>query len=172
MPPRTVRRESDTAEQTRLVLQVVQPGLLGLMDGSVSTLAPLFAAATLTRQPLSAFFVGLAASLGAGVSMGLAEALSDDGRVTGRGNPVSRGAITGAGTTIGGMFHTLPFLLPSLQLALTVAYAVVVVELITIAYIRYRYMGSALLRTIIQVIGGGIVVFFLGIWLGHVGAAA
>lgn len=159
-------------DRTRLVLQVVQPGLLGLMDGSVSTLAPLFATAALTGRPLSAFFVGLAASLGAGVSMGLAEALSDDGRVTGRGDPVVRGAITGTGTAIGGMFHTLPFLLPNLQAALTVAYIVVVVELIAIAYIRYRYMRSPLVRTIVQVIGGGILVLFLGIWLGRIGAAA
>lgn len=172
MSASTSRQDPGAADHTRLVLQVVQPGLLGLMDGSVSTLAPLFATAALTGRPLSAFFVGLAASLGAGVSMGLAEALSDDGRVTGRGDPVVRGAITGTGTAIGGMFHTLPFLLPNLQAALTVAYVVVVVELIAIAYIRYRYMGSPLVRTIVQVIGGGIVVLFLGIWLGRIGAAA
>lgn len=166
------RPDPGAADHTRLVLQVVQPGLLGLMDGSVSTLAPLFAAAALTRRPLSAFFVGLAASLGAAVSMGLAEALSDNGRVTGRGDPVVRGAITGTGTALGGMFHTLPFLLSSLQAALTVAYVIVVVELVAIAYIRYRYMGSPLARTIVQVIGGGIVVCLLGIWLGRVGAAA
>lgn len=160
------------SDQTRLVLQVIQPGLLGLMDGSVSTLAPLFAAAALTGRPLSAFFVGLAASLGAGISMGLAEALSDDGRVTGRGNPVIRGGITGTGTALGGMFHTLPFLLPSLRVALTVAYVVVVIELITISYIRYRFMGSPLVRTIVQVIGGGIIVFLLGLWLGRIGAVA
>src|SRR5919201_3346717 len=100
-------------ERTRLVLQVVQPGLLGLMDGSVSTLAPLFAAAALTGRAHAAFFVGLAASLGAGISMGLAEALSDDGTVTGRGGPWLRGAITGIATAIGGMLHTFPFLIPS-----------------------------------------------------------
>src|SRR5919205_2356750 len=126
-------------ERTRLVLRVVQPGLLGLMDGSVSTLAPLFAAATLTGRAHAAFFVGLAASVGAGISMGLAEALSDDGTVTGRGNPWARGAITGVGTALGGMFHTMPFLLKNLSTALTIAYAVVVVELLGIAYIRYRF---------------------------------
>jgi VIT1/CCC1 family predicted Fe2+/Mn2+ transporter len=166
-----VRNKTEEAAHTRLVLQVIQPGLLGLMDGSVSTLAPIFAAAAMTGRPLSAFFVGLAASLGAGISMGLAEALSDDGRVTGRGNPWMRGAITGGGTTIGGMFHTLPFLVATLRTALSIAYVVVVVELVTIAYIRYRYMESPLARTIIQVIGGGALVFFIGLWLGHMGAA-
>src|SRR3981081_755666 len=105
------------------VLQKVQPGLLGLMDGAVSTLAPIRAAAGLTGKPLNAFLVGLAASLGAGVSMGLAEALSDDGTVTGRGGPVERGAITGFATAIGGMLHTFPFLIPNLDVALKVAYA-------------------------------------------------
>src|ERR1700674_5445508 len=107
------------------VLQKVQPGLLGLMDGAVSTLAPIFAAAGLTGKPASAFFVGLAASLGAGVSMGLAEARSDDGTVTGRGGPLLRGSITGVSTAIGGMLHTFPFLISDLNLALKIAYAVV-----------------------------------------------
>jgi erythrin-vacuolar iron transport family protein len=156
----------------QLVLQVVQPGLLGLMDGSVSTLAPLFATAALTGRTHAAFFVGLAASLGAGISMGLAEALSDDGAVSGRGNPWTRGAITGAGTILGGMGHTLPFLIADLHRALVLAYVLVVVELIAIAYIRFRWMKSPLGRTIVQVIGGGIVVFFLGIWLGRLGAGA
>src|SRR3954467_4466743 len=120
------------ADTHRLVLQRVQPALLGVMDGSVSTLAPLFAAAELTHRPLSAFYVGLAASVGAGISMGLAEALSDDGIMSGRGNPWSRGAITGLGTVLGGMFHTLPFLIPNLRTALTLAYVVVVLELIAI----------------------------------------
>jgi hypothetical protein len=157
--------------EKRLVLQVIQPGLLGLMDGSVSTLAPIFAAAALTGRPAAAFFVGLAASLGAGISMGLAEALSDDGTVTGRGNPWMRGAITGFGTTLGGMFHTLPFLLANLQRALQLAYVVVVVELLTIAYIRYRFMKTGLASTIGQVIVGGGLVFAVGIWLGKLGAA-
>ena len=154
-----------------LVLQEIQPGLLGLMDGSVSTLAPIFAAAGLTGRPLSAFFVGLAASLGAAISMGLSEALSDDGSVTGRGGPLRRGIITGVATGIGGMLHTLPFLVSDLGIALKVAYAVVVCELIAIAYIRYRFMGGKLATTIIQVVIGGGIVFAVGVWLGQIGAA-
>lgn len=156
-------------DEHALVLQRVQPALLGLMDGSVSTLAPLFAAAELTHRPLPAFYVGLSASLGAGISMGLAEALSDDGVISGRGNPWTRGAITGIGTTLGGMFHTLPFLLPSLHLALTLAYIVVAVELAAIAYIRRRYMHSPLGPTIIQVVFGGALVFAIGMLLGSAG---
>src|ERR1700694_5358905 len=140
------------------VIQKIQPGLLGLMDGSVSTLAPIFAAAGLTGRPLSAFFVGLAASLGAAISMGLSEALSDDGSVTGRGRPLRRGAIMGFATGLGGMLHTFPFLMPNLAVALKLAYAVVVCELIAIAFIRYRFMGGKLANTIVQVVvGGGIV---------------
>ncbi len=154
----------------KFVLQKVQPVLLGLMDGSVSTLAPLFAAAGLTGKPGNAFFVGLAASLGAGVSMGLAEALSDDGTVTGRGGPVLRGAITGIATAIGGMLHTFPFLIPDLTAALHVAYAVVVVELLAIAFIRFRFMSGSLWATIGQVIVGGGIVFGIGLWLGYLGA--
>ena len=160
------------ATEHRFVLQVVQPGLLGLMDGSVSTLAPLFATAELTGNPRQAFFVGLAASVGAAISMGLAEALSDDGRVSGRGSPVARGFVTGAGTMLGGMLHTLPFLLPDLRTALWWAYAVVVCELVAIAYIRFRYMRSPLGRTVVQVVVGGAVVFAVGIWLGTMGANA
>ena len=152
------------------ILQVVQPGLLGLMDGSVSTLAPLFATATLTGRTSSAFLVGLAASVGAGISMGLAEALSDDGQISGRGKPLMRGIITGGGTVIGGMLHTLPFLLSNLRTALLLAYVVVVIELVAIAYIRYRWMRSPLGSTVVQVILGGGIVFGLGIWLGRFGA--
>jgi erythrin-vacuolar iron transport family protein len=170
--PPTDLESSAQHERTRYILQVVQPGLLGLMDGSVSTLAPLFAAAELTGRSHAAFFVGLAASVGAGISMGLAEALSDDGTVTGRGNPWMRGVVTGGGTTLGGMFHTLPFLMTSLHAALSAAYVIVVLELGTIAYIRFRFMKSSLLRTLAQVIVGGGVVFAIGIWLGHVGASA
>jgi VIT1/CCC1 family predicted Fe2+/Mn2+ transporter len=152
------------------VLQKVQPALLGLMDGAVSTLAPIFAAAGLTGKPQNAFFVGLAASLGAGVSMGLAEALSDDGTVTGRGGPLERGAITGLATAIGGMLHTFPFLIPNLDVALKIAYAVVAAELIAIAFIRWRFMRGNLWATIAQVIVGGGIVFGIGIWLGQIGA--
>ncbi len=152
------------------VLQKVQPALLGLMDGSVSTLAPLFATAGLTHSAHNAFFVGLAASVGAGISMGLSEALSDDGSVTGRGAPVARGVITGMATMLGGMLHTLPFLLGSLTLALHLAYGVVVVELLTIAYIRFHFMKTPLAQTVGQVIVGGGIVFAIGLWLGKLGA--
>jgi hypothetical protein len=152
------------------VLQKVQPALLGLMDGSVSTLAPIFAAAGLSGKPLTAFFVGLAASVGAGISMGLAEALSDDGKVTGRGTPILRGVITGVATTIGGMLHTFPFLSHNLRIALHLAYAVVFIELLAIALIRYKFMKSPLVSTIVQVIVGGAIVFGIGVWLGSLGA--
>lgn len=155
---------------TNFVLRTVQPALLGLMDGSVSTLAPLFAAAEISQNTHSAFFVGLAASIGAGISMGLAEALSDDGTVTGRGTPLWRGVVTGAATVLGGMLHTLPFLIEQLDLALKLAYAVVIVELLAIAWIRYRFMKTPLLTTIVQVIIGGGIVFAIGLWLGGLGA--
>jgi VIT1/CCC1 family predicted Fe2+/Mn2+ transporter len=162
--------DESSATDARLVRQIVQPGLLGLMDGSVSTLAPLFATANLTHSPRAAFFVGVAAAVGAGISMGFAEALSDDGKVSLRGKPWVRGAITGIGTAIGGMFHTLPFLISNLSTAMTIAYVVVVIELVAIAYIRYRYMRSALWRTVVQVIVGGAIVFFIGLWLGRYAA--
>lgn len=151
------------------VIQKVQPALLGLMDGSVSTLAPLFATAGLTGQPIKAFYVGLAASLGAGISMGLAEALSDDGTVTGRGAPLARGAITGLATAFGGMLHTLPFLISNLATALRIAYIVVIFELLAIAFIRFRFMETPLPKTVVQVIMGGAIVFIIGIWLGRIG---
>lgn len=161
---------SDHRSERQFVLQKVQPALLGLMDGSVSTLAPLFAAAGLTANAHKAFFIGLAASVGAGISMGLAEALSDDGRVTGRGGPVTRGGITGLATIIGGMLHTFPFLISNLTLALHLAYVVVVLELLAIAFIRYRFMKTPLLQTVVQVIIGGGIVFALGLWLGKIGS--
>ncbi len=157
-------------EEHKTVLQIVQPGLLGLMDGSVSTLAPIFATAALTSKPHDAFFVGFAASLGAGISMGLAEALSDDGVISGRGSPLIRGAVTGGATFLGGMFHTLPFLIQDLPTALMLAYVVVVVELLVIAYIRFRFMKSPLGQTVVQVIMGGGLVFAIGVWLGRIGA--
>lgn len=169
----TLKKHKQTPKESsaQYVLQKVQPALLGLMDGSVSTLAPLFAAAGLTHQTHKAFFVGLAASLGAGISMGLAEALSDDGKVTGRGSPILRGAITGFATAIGGMLHTLPFLIADIHAALHFAYIVVGVELLTIALIRYKFMKTPLWSTIIQVIIGGGIVFLLGIWLGTLGVS-
>ena len=159
----------ESAEQQSFLLQKIQPALLGLMDGSVSTLAPIFAVAGLTGKPIDAFFVGLAASVGAGISMGLAEALSDDGVMSGRGHPVLRGAITGGATILGGMLHTLPFLLGNLHTALLLAYVVVVCELLAIAYIRFHYMRSPLPQTILQVVVGGGVVFGVGVWLGRLG---
>ena len=165
----TTEQTKAQKEEANFVLQKVQPGLLGLMDGSVSTLAPIFAAAGLTGKPISAFYVGLAASLGAGISMGLAEALSDDGVVTGRGKPLIRGAITAFATALGGMLHTLPFLIKDLGTALHFAYMVVAFELIAIAYIRFKFMKTPLVSTIIQVVIGGGIVFAIGIWLGKVG---
>jgi len=162
--------QNNNATDHNFVLQKVQPALLGLMDGSVSTLAPLFAAAGLTHTSHKAFLVGLAASVGAGISMGLSEALSDDGEVTGRGKPLIRGAITGLSTTVGGMLHTLPFLITMLAAALHIAYIVVAVELLAIAYIRYRFMKTPLAKTIGQVIVGGGIVFAIGLWLGKIGA--
>jgi VIT1/CCC1 family predicted Fe2+/Mn2+ transporter len=163
-------KDPSKEEKSTFVIQKVQPGLLGLMDGSVSTLAPIFATAGLTGQPIKAFYVGLAASLGAGISMGLAEALSDDGTVTGRGSPIVRGGITAFATALGGMLHTLPFLIGNLQTALHLAYVVVVCELLGIAFIRYRFMETPLVTTILQVIVGGGIVFVLGIFLGQAGA--
>ena len=159
-----------TRHEHAFVLQKVQPALLGLMDGSVSTLAPIFAVAGLTGRSIDAFFVGLAASVGAGISMGLAEALSDDGKVSGRGSPVLRGAITGVATIVGGMLHTLPFLIGNLRVALWTAYVVVVVELLLISWIRYRFMKSPLAQTTGQVVVGGGIVFAVGVWLGRLGA--
>ena len=164
----TVPTTTAPVDQSRhnFVIQKVQPALLGLMDGSVSTLAPLFAAAGITHNTMSDFYVGLAASLGAGISMGLAEALSDDGKVTGRGSPLGRGLITGGATLLGGMLHTLPFLLGDLSAALHLAYLVVILELLGIAWIRYKFMDTPLAKTVGQVIVGGGVVFAVGLWLG------
>jgi len=153
-------------EQRMFVLQVVQPGLAGLMDGSVSTLAPVFAAAFATRNPLTAFLVGIAASLGAGISMGFAEALSDDGVLSGRGRPWVRGGVCGGMTTLGGIGHTLPFLLSDFWVATWIAVAVVASELAAIAWIRNRYMDTPLLGALFQVVVGGFLVFLVGILIG------
>ena len=148
------------------VLKVVQPGLIGLMDGSVSTLAPLFAAAIATQDSRFAFLVGLAAAVGAAISMGFSEGLSDDGSLTGRGHPFLRGTITGVATFVGGILHTLPFLIPHVSLALYVAFAVVGVELLAISFIRYRYFDMSFLMSAFQVILGGALVFASGILIG------
>ena len=159
--------EAESARKKRLfVLQVIQPGLVGLMDGSVSTLAPLFAAAFATHNSWETFLVGLAASLGAGISMGFAEALSDDGSLTGRGHPWARGFICGLMTTVGGTGHTLPYLIPNFSTATGLAVLVVALELIAISWIRKRYMDTPFLRAAFQVIVGGACVFVVGILIG------
>jgi rubrerythrin len=163
-------QEDEAATRKRLfVLQVVQPGLAGLMDGSVSTLAPLFAAAFATKSSMDTFLVGLAASLGAGISMGFAEALSDDGSLTGRGRPFTRGVVCGLMTALGGLGHTLPYLIPSFNIATGVAIAVVVVELGVISWVRHHFMDTPLTSAIFQVVVGGTLVFITGILIGSRG---
>ena len=159
--------EEESARVKRLfLLQVIQPGLAGLMDGSVSTLAPLFAAAFATHSSWDAFRVGLAASFGAGISMGFAEALSDDGTLTGRGHPWARGAVCGIMTALGGLGHSLPYLIRDVKTATWVAVCVVMVELGVIAWIRRRFMDTALTSAVIQVVLGGLLVFLVGILIG------
>jgi erythrin-vacuolar iron transport family protein len=150
---------AEDEEARRFLLRVVQPGLAGLMDGSVSTLAPIFATAFSTHHPFTAFLVGMASATGAGISMAFSEALSDTGELTGRGNPVMRGIITGMMTFLGGSLHTLPFLVPEIHLALIIAYCVVAFELVVIAAIRHRYFGTSWWLSIAQVVGGGALVF-------------
>ena len=159
--------EEESAQQKRLfVLQVIQPGLAGLMDGSVSTLAPLFAAAFATHDPWKTFQVGLAASFGAGISMGFAEALSDDGSLTGRGHPWIRVLVCGLMTTVGGLGHTLPYLVPHFWTATVIAIGVVLVELGVISWVRRRYMDTPWSSAILQVGLGGVLVFLVGILIG------
>jgi len=161
-----VAEKEEDAQRRLFVLQIVQPGLAGLMDGSVSTLAPVFAAAFATKNTWDAFLVGLAASVGAGISMAFAEALSDDGSLTGRGRPVLRGTVTGLMTTAGGIGHTLPFLIKDFRVAMSAAVAIVAVELAAIAYIRNRYMDTPFLSAAFQVVLGGVLVFVTGILIG------
>jgi erythrin-vacuolar iron transport family protein len=159
-------KAEDVSRKRLFMLQIVQPGLAGLMDGSVSTLAPIFAAALATHKTWDAFLVGLAASLGAGISMAFAEALSDDGSLTGRGKPALRGLVTGAMTTAGGLGHTLPFLIANFHVAFTAAVAVVIVELGIISWVRHRYMDMPIVSSALQVIVGGGLVFAVGILIG------
>jgi len=161
-----VRAEEEETARRMFMLQYVQPGLAGLMDGSVSTLAPLFAAAFATHRPWDAFLVGMAASVGAGISMGFAEALSDDGSLTGRGAPVLRGGVCGLMTAIGGLGHTLPYLVPDFWIATTISIIVVAVELTVISWIRWRYMDTSFLAAGFQVMVGGALVFIAGILIG------
>jgi rubrerythrin len=165
-----VRKEpepgEEAARQRLFVLQIIQPGLAGLMDGSVSTLAPLFAAAFATKDNVQTLLVGLAAALGAGISMGFAEALSDDGTLTGRGHPLIRGLACGLMTALGGLGHTLPYLIPDFWTATALAIVVVVIELLAIAWVRHRYMDTPLVPAAFQVIVGGVLVFLTGILIG------
>ncbi|MFN0192407.1 MAG: iron exporter MbfA [Aestuariivirga sp.] len=161
-----VKIEEGEAKRRLFLLQVVQPGLVGLMDGSVSTLAPLFAAAFATGDTWQTFLVGTAASVGAGISMGFAEGLSDDGKLTGRGHPMIRGAAAGVMTAIGGLGHSLPYLIPDFQLATWIAVAIVFCELWAISWIRYKYMDTPFLKAAFQIAVGGFLVFLTGILIG------
>jgi erythrin-vacuolar iron transport family protein len=157
----------DAAASRSFLLRVVQPGLAGLMDGSVSTLAPIFATAFATHKPFTAFLVGMASATGAGISMAFAEALSDTGELTGRGNPWLRGGVTGGMTFLGGSLHTLPFLIANLHAALVAAYVVVAIELIAIAAIRHRFFGTSWGLSMLQVVGGGALVFGAALVFGN-----
>jgi rubrerythrin len=163
---KTARDEEEETARRMFLLQYVQPGLVGLMDGSVSTLAPLFAAAFATHSTWETFLVGMAASVGAGISMGFAEALSDDGSLTGRGTPWLRGTVSGLMTTIGGLGHTLPYLIPDFWVATFAAIIVVAVELAVISWIRFRFMDTPFLQAAFQVVVGGTLVFIAGILIG------
>jgi erythrin-vacuolar iron transport family protein len=154
------------ADDRSRVLQVVQPGLIGLIDGTLSTLAPIFAAAYVSGSR-AALLVGLAAALGAAISMGLSEALSDDGTLTGRGAAVTRGLITGFATFVGGSAHALPFLISDVSTALLVAYVVVSVELVAIAWVRKRFLRVSMRTSLVQVTLGGVVIALVGVILGH-----
>jgi VIT1/CCC1 family predicted Fe2+/Mn2+ transporter len=162
----TLMRNWRRADDRDRLLQIVQPGLIGLIDGTISTLAPIFATAFLAGSH-KAFLVGLAAALGAAISMGLSEGLSNDGLLTGRGNALARGLLTGGATFFGGAFHTLPFLISDIDTALALAYAVVAVELLAIAFIRRRFLHVSLGRSLVQVTLGGLIVAVVGTVLGH-----
>ncbi|HET8672376.1 MAG TPA: hypothetical protein VFL87_01975 [Thermoleophilaceae bacterium] len=168
MPPAAqafISRWKNADERSRL-LQVVQPGLIGLIDGTVSTLAPIFAAAYISGSH-AALLVGLAAALGAAISMGISEALSDDGTLTGRGSSLARGIITGCATFVGGTMHALPFLISDVHKALPIAYVVVAIELVTIAFVRKRYLRVPLTQSLVQVTMAGAIVAGVGIAVGH-----
>lgn len=154
-------------DEQKFVLRIIQPGLAGLMDGSVSTLAPIFATAFATHKAHTAFLIGAASAAGAGISMAFSESLSDNGELTGRGAPLSRGLVTGLMTFLGGFLHTLPFLISRLNIALDIAYGVVGIELIAISWIRYRYMRTNFVVSCIQVIVGGGLVFASGVLIGQ-----
>jgi rubrerythrin len=165
--PANVKADEERAQRRLFVLQIVQPGLAGAIDGSISTLAPVFAAAFATQRPHDALLVGLAASVGAGISMGFTEALSDDGSLTGRGHPWVRGVICGLMTALGGIGHTLPFLINNFRMALWAAGAVVIAELALITWIRRRYMDTPWVSAALQVGLGGVLVFITGVLIGN-----
>lgn len=158
--------DENETQRRLFLLQVVQPGLVGLMDGSVSTLAPIFAAAFATNNTWQTFLVGVAASIGAGISMGLAEGLSDDGKLTGRGHPLIRGLASGIMTAVGGLGHTVPFLITDFTTAFVLAVVVVIVELGLISWIRWKYMDTPFLKAALQIAVGGVLVFLTGIFIG------
>ena len=164
--PADVRESEDEHAQKRFILQIIQPGLVGLMDGSVSTLAPVFAAAFATHNSWNAFLVGMAASLGAGISMGFAEALADDGKLSGRGAPLLRGIVCGLMTVAGGIGHTLPYLIPDFYTATALAFVIVVIELAIIAWVQWRYMETPPLSAAAKVMLGGGIVLATGILIG------
>jgi VIT1/CCC1 family predicted Fe2+/Mn2+ transporter len=159
--------ETLVGDDKSFVLRIVQPGLAGLMDGSVSTLAPIFATAFATHSSHTVFLIGAASAVGAGISMAFSEGLSDDGTLTGRGNPVFRGLVTGFMTFLGGFLHTLPFLVRNIHAALTLAYFVVGIELIVIALIRHKYFKTSFALSCLQVIVGGGLVFAAGVLIGQ-----
>jgi erythrin-vacuolar iron transport family protein len=165
--PEEVKDAEGQAERRQFILTYVQPGLAGLMDGSVSTLAPIFAAAFATGDTWQTFLVGLSASVGAGISMGFTEAAHDDGKLSGRGSPVKRGLASGIMTTVGGLGHALPYLIPDFWTATTIAIAVVFVELWAITWIQNRYMETPWFRAAFQVVLGGSLVLAAGILIGH-----
>jgi VIT1/CCC1 family predicted Fe2+/Mn2+ transporter len=165
----TAGRAPRQRDDRSFLLQRAQPAMTGLIDGSLSTLAPIFAVAFATHQPRYAFLAGLATALGAGVSMAFSEGLSDTGELTGRGNPYLRGAITGAGTFLGGVVHTLPFLIPQYRTALVLALAAIGFELLTLAWIRWRFFGTGFVRSFVSITIGGAVIATISAALGAVG---
>jgi hypothetical protein len=168
MTIRTLAHPSVRQPEQSFLLQRAQPAMTGLIDGSLSTLAPFFAVAFATHQPLYAFFAGLATALGAGVSMAFSEGLSDTGDLTGRGSPYLRGAITGAGTFLGGVLHTLPFLIPAYRAALIVAVVVIAFELVTLAWIRWHFFSTSFLRSFVSIALGGAIIVSVSAALGAV----
>ena len=164
----TLSRPAGRRDERSFLLQRAQPAMTGLIDGSLSTLAPIFAVAFATHRPIYAFFAGLATAIGAGVSMAFSEGLSDTGDLTGRGNPYLRGAITGAGTFLGGVLHTLPFLIPEYRAALIVALAMIALELVTLAWIRWRFFGTGFLRSFVSIALGGVIIASVSAALGAV----